>query len=70
MRFLVQEVSTNTYLNIMAQYYPCHKAFDILLLSRTVHKQEFSEAIDLTHQQGLDRLDSYHSPLPLQLILR
>ena len=28
-RFLAQEVSPNTYLNIMAQYHPCHKAFDV-----------------------------------------
>ena len=61
--FLAQEVSTNTYLNIMAQYHPCHKAFDIPQLSRPVNKEEFYEAIDLAHQQGLHRLDKYNSPL-------
>ena len=69
-RFLAHEVSTNTYLNIMAQYHPCHKAFDIPLLSRPVNKQEFYEAIDLAHQQGLHRLDRYHFPLPLWLTPR
>ena len=59
-RFLAQEVSTNTYLNIMAQYYPCHKAMDMPLLSRPLLEQEFYEATDLAHQQGLDRLDRYH----------
>ena len=66
-RFLAQEVSTNTYLNIMAQYRPYHKAFDVPLLSRPVSKQEFYEAIDLAHQQGLHRLDK--DRFPLRLIL-
>ncbi len=68
--FLAQEVSTNTYLNIMAQYHPCYKAFDIPLLARQINKQEVYEAISLAHQQGLDRLDSYHSSPLLKLILR
>jgi putative pyruvate formate lyase activating enzyme len=68
--FLAQEVSTNTYLNIMAQYHPCHKAFDIPQLSRPVSKQEFYEAIDLAHRQGLNRLDRYDFSPPLRLILR
>ena len=66
--FLAQEVSTDTYLNIMAQYHPCHKAFDMPLLSRPVNKQEFHEAINLAHQQGLHRLDK--DQFPLRLILR
>ena len=69
-RFLAQEVSTNTYLNIMAQYHPCYKAFDIPPLSRPVNKHEFHEALDLAHQQGLNRLDKDYSPLPLRFILR
>jgi len=67
-RFLAQEVSTNTYLNIMAQYHPCHKAFDMPQLARPVNREEFYEAIDLAHQQGLYRLDKHHFPLPLRLI--
>jgi len=52
-RFLANEVSPETYLNIMAQYHPCHKALDMPLLARTVSMEEFSEAIDLAHKQGL-----------------
>jgi len=69
-RFLAREVSTNTYLNIMAQYHPCYKAFDIPQLARSVNRQEFYEAIELAHQQGLHRLDRNHFPLPVRLILR
>ena len=68
--FLAQEVSTDTYLNIMAQYHPCYKAFDIPQLSRPVSKQEFYEAIDLAHRQGLNRLDKYDFSPSLRLILR
>jgi len=66
-RFLAQKISTNTYLNIMAQYHPCYKAFDKPLLSRPVNRQELKEAIDLAHQQGLNRLDKHHLPLMLRL---
>jgi putative pyruvate formate lyase activating enzyme len=62
-KFLALEVSTNTYLNIMAQYNPCYKAFDIPKLTRPLLGQEFSNAIELAHQQGLYRLDKEQSPL-------
>ncbi len=69
-RFLAQEVSTNTYLNIMVQYHPCYKALDIPQLARPVLSQEFYEAINLAHQQGLYRLDRDSSPLLLRLVSR
>ncbi len=69
-RFLAQEVSPNTYLNIMAQYHPCYKASDMPQLARPVSTQEFHAAITLAHRQGLSRLDSPDIPLPLKLILR
>jgi len=69
-RFLAQEISTNTYLNIMAQYHPCYKAFNIPQLARPVSRQEIYEAIDLAHQQGLYRLDKVYTSLPLKLISR
>lgn len=63
-RFLAQEVSRDTYLNIMAQYHPCHKAFDLPRLSRRITDKEFNEAIELAHRYGLNRLDR-HTPSPL-----
>ncbi len=67
-RFLAKEVSPNTYVNIMAQYRPSHKAFQIPLLARPTTKQEFQEAIGLALQQGLERLDSLY-PRPRVRIL-
>ena len=68
-RFLAREVSADTYLNIMAQYHPCHRAFDIPQLARSLNRQEFAEAIDLAHRQGLYRLDREQIASPLRLIL-
>ena len=67
-RFLAQEVSTNTYLNVMAQYHPCYQAFDIPQLARPVSREEFNEAVDLARQQGLHRLGKQQIASPLKLI--
>ena len=68
--FLAQEVSPDTYLNVMAQYHPCHQAFDMPQLNRPLSREEFRHAIELARQQGLDRLDKHDFPSPLRLILR
>ncbi len=59
-RFLAQEISTDTYLNIMAQYHPCYQAFNTSQLARSISEAEFAEAINLAHQQGLYRLDKHN----------
>lgn len=69
-RLLAREVSTNTYLNIMAQYHPCHKAYDTPSLARSITGEEFQEAIDMAHRQGLHRLDKCQFRPPLRFILR
>jgi len=56
-RFLAQEISLNTYLNVMAQYYPSHRAFKIPALSHPLTRQEFAEAVNLAREYGLERLD-------------
>lgn len=57
MKFIAEELSRNSYVNVMAQYHPCHKAFQIPQLARPLSKQELFEAIELAHRAGLDRLD-------------
>ena len=56
-RFLAEEISPNTYLNVMAQYRPCHRAFSIPSLSRPLTEEEFKEAVDIARRHGLERLD-------------
>jgi len=60
--FLAARVSSNTYVNIMAQYHPCHRAYDSPFLSRSVTKEEYLEAVTLALQHGLNRLDRLHYP--------
>ncbi|MGD9117964.1 MAG: radical SAM protein [Dehalococcoidia bacterium] len=69
-KFLANEVSANTYLNVMSQYRPCYKAFDIPGLERPLKDQEFNEAINMAHQQGLYRLDKEQFPQSLRFVLR
>lgn len=56
-RFLSQDISTGTYLNVMAQYRPCFKAFDIPELMRPITREEFAEAVKIARGFGLHRLD-------------
>jgi len=63
--FLTQEISKNTYLNIMTQYHPCYKAFGVPQLARSTSEEEFNQALELAYQQGLNRLDT-----PIRFILR
>lgn len=59
-RFLAQEVSKDTYLNIMAQYRPEHKASRCPELNRRINVQEYRDAIRLASEAGLRRgLDIY-----------
>ncbi len=55
--FLSREISPNTYVNIMAQYHPCYRAFQIPSLARRISPVEFHEALSLAQEAGLSRLD-------------
>jgi putative pyruvate formate lyase activating enzyme len=54
-RFLAEEVSPETYLNVMAQYRPCYKARNYPELSRPITLREYAEAVNLARVAGLDR---------------
>jgi len=54
--FLRNEVSSNTYINVMAQYRPCYRAHELPPLDRLVTHQEVAEAMHLAEEAGL-RLD-------------
>jgi len=56
-RFLSEEVSKDTYLNVMAQYRPCYRASDYTELNRSPSGEEFAEAVKTARGYGLHRLD-------------
>ncbi len=55
-RFLRDEVSPNTYINVMAQYRPRYRAHDLPPLDRPITDREYAEAVRLAQEAGL-RLD-------------
>jgi putative pyruvate formate lyase activating enzyme len=55
--FLAEEISTHTYLNLMAQYRPAYQARQYPELSRSISHKEYGEAVEMAHQVGLRRLD-------------
>lgn len=56
-RFIAEEISKNTYINIMDQYYPCYKAFEHPPLDRRITTKEYSEAVKMAMDAGLKRID-------------
>jgi putative pyruvate formate lyase activating enzyme len=46
----------------MAQYHPCHKAYDFPALSKAVTREEYFDAVTLALQHGLTRLDQLCYP--------
>jgi putative pyruvate formate lyase activating enzyme len=56
-RFLAEEISTNTYLNLMDQYRPCYNAHQYPPRNRRLTSDEYNEALKLAHEAGLTRLD-------------
>ena len=57
LKFVAENLSKTTYLNIMRQYRPEHKAFDYPKIARRLKKSEYSEAIKWAKEYGLFRLD-------------
>ncbi len=56
-RFLADEISPDTYTNIMAQYYPCYKAAENPPLDRRLTNDEYKKAVKAASDAGLKRLD-------------
>ncbi len=57
LRFLAEKVSRNTYINLMDQYRPCHRAEEHSEISRRISRAEFDEARTVAARYGLERLD-------------
>ncbi len=55
--FLAEEISKDTYLNLMDQYYPCYRADEYPPLHRPLTPGEFGSARALATRFGLHRLD-------------
>jgi putative pyruvate formate lyase activating enzyme len=58
MRFLAQEISKKTYVNIMDQYHPCGHIPPDSPLHRRITTEEYSQAVATAKEEGITRLDS------------
>lgn len=56
-KFIAEEISKDTYINIMDQYHPCYRAYEHPPLDRRITGKEYSEAVKLALEAGLTRLD-------------
>lgn len=55
MQFIANNISTNTYVNIMAQYRPVYKAYEYPELNRGISITEYNEALNIAEKAGLKR---------------
>ena len=69
MRFLAREVSRDTYVNVMQQYYPAGRVNSEKFeeINRGVTGNEFQAAVDQAQEAGLWRFDERQSPASLLL---
>lgn len=56
-RFISEEISVNTYMNIMDQYHPCYRADEYPPLNRRITRREYSEAVQAAAKAGIKRID-------------
>lgn len=55
MNFIAKELSRDVYVNLMAQYYPEHKAYEFAELGRRITREEYKKAVDAAVKAGLTR---------------
>jgi putative pyruvate formate lyase activating enzyme len=59
--FLAEEISRDTYLNLMDQYRPAYNALQHPKLKRPITNQEYQDAVKMAREAGLHRLDQRKS---------
>ncbi len=53
MRFIAREISSHTYISLMAQYFPAYQAGQFPSLSRRINREEYREALQAFKEEGL-----------------
>ena len=61
-QFLADEISTKTYLNLMAQYRPAFRASGFPELNRRITASEYDAAVQMAKTAGLTNLDTGFIP--------
>ena len=58
LRFIAEEISKNTYVNLMNQYRPAHHALQFPELNRPITSSEYQAALQVAQTVGLNRLNA------------
>jgi putative pyruvate formate lyase activating enzyme len=53
--FIVEQVSENSYVNVMAQYRPLYRSVEFPEIDRRITAREYREAVTIARQEGLQR---------------
>jgi putative pyruvate formate lyase activating enzyme len=56
-RWVAEELSPDTYVNIMDQYRPCHEADEYPEIARPLNRKEWGQAVEWAKESGLTNLD-------------
>ncbi len=65
LRFIAKEISRNTFLSIMSQYYPTFKAYSFSPISRAIMQDEYMEVVEEARLLGLDNGWVQEGPAPV-----
>jgi putative pyruvate formate lyase activating enzyme len=57
MRFIAQNLSPDSYVNIMSQYRPCGRAVEVSGLNSNLKPDEYRRAVQAAKAEGINRLD-------------
>ncbi|RLG67097.1 MAG: radical SAM protein [Methanobacteriota archaeon] len=57
MEWIAKNLPKDTYINIMAQYNPCYKAYDYPEISRRITREEYVRVVNRARELGLTNLD-------------
>jgi len=55
LRWIAQNLGTNTYISLMSQYFPANKATGIPPLNRKISKDEYTKILDELEKLGFER---------------
>jgi putative pyruvate formate lyase activating enzyme len=56
LEFVAEEISKDSVVNIMSQYYPAHKSYTFPELSRRISRNEYNEAVKSAEKLGLTNI--------------
>jgi putative pyruvate formate lyase activating enzyme len=60
MRFIVQKISPDSYVNVMSQYRPCGRAAEVNGLDSPLSPNDYNKAVQSAKEEGITRLDQPH----------